>query len=254
MRRSTFRARSFSGLTLVELLGAVSVVMVLTSVALMGLKGIKEYSEEGRARNNIRTLNEALERFASRGGDPNKALNGNDGDSPENLIDTLRSTHPAMLSMGGPFLDADRGPVMGGDGTWRVIARKLNLHFNADNTPALDPRTNEPRTTVFFELMDPEGKIRKYSSTTGPGQGGVADGSLEWVDSGLGANVQGIVGFEPKAQPAGFEPKGAFSVSTSVAEFASSPLTTFGRDSHPAYAPPAVLPTPPPLVQGGYWR
>jgi len=248
--------RSVKALSLMELLGAMSLVMLLTSVGVMGLQGVKEASEEGRARNNIRTLNEALERFAARGGDPNAALNGGDGASPEDLINTLRATHPKVLTMGGPFLDPDKGPVMGGDGTWRVIARKLPLHrkrVNATDPPIVvtDPKTGEPKTTVFFELMNPEGKIKMFSETGGTGGTSTAAGG-DWVDAKLGENVQGIIGFEPKALPDNFNPKGTFSVTTSVSETGSSPLLTFGRD-RPTTTPVPVA-TPPAVNQDTYWK
>lgn len=255
LRRARLRA-----LSLLELLGAMSIVMLLTSVGLMGIQGLKEASEEGRARNNIRTLNEALERFAARGGDPSVALNGEDGASPEPLINTLRASHPRVLSMGGPFLDPDRGPVMGGDGTWRVIARRLPLHYKVVNpgdapTPVTDPKTNAVKMTTFFELMNPEGQVRKFSTQgAGGGAGGGTGGSGDWVDAGLGDNVQGIIGFEPMALPADFSPKGTFEVGQVASQTGGSPLLTFGRDTYPSYNPPSAAPTPSPMAQVGYWR
>jgi type II secretory pathway pseudopilin PulG len=257
-----FRHSKARGLSLLELLGAMSIVMLLTSVGIMGLQGVKEASEEGRARNNIRTLNEALERFAARGGDPNVALNGGDGASPEDLINTLRSNQPAVLRMGGPFLDPDKGPVMGGDGTWRVIARRLPLHYKVESpgaapVPVTDPKTGEPRMTVFFELMNPEGKVRQFSTqgaAAGGAGGGAAGGSADWVDAGLGTNVQGIIGFEPKSLPDNFTPKGTIAASTVASESGGSPLLTFGRDTYPIYNPPLAAPTPSPMSQSAYWR
>lgn len=108
------------GVTLVELLGVIAIITVLSSVVIVSISGANEAAKQARAEHNVAILNEGIERFMSRGGDLTSIL---DSGSPEvALVNTLRSSDANIVRMGGPFIDSAMGPEMASTG-WRAILK-----------------------------------------------------------------------------------------------------------------------------------
>lgn len=164
--------------SLLELLAAISIIMILTTVVTIGIGGAINASQASRAQHNSRLMNEAIERFMARGGDVTQVLNSNEPTSV--LVDNLRSVNPKSLAFGGPFIEPGMGAKLDTNG-WRAVMVATNIQTNA-------------RTQIFFK----------------PTNQGTA---------------LGIIGFEAKPIPSGFEPIGLYEKGTNRAwNAANAPL------------------------------
>jgi len=242
-------------LTLVELLGAISIAMVLTSVGMYAMNGIKAASEEARAQNNIRVLNEAIERFAARGGNPVVAAEAGGGvyGDPTPLINTLRSSHPDMLAMGGPFLDSAKEPMVAesvgsgspdaGKAEWMAVMNmKSFVQREIKNAAgAVISREDDP-PVVFFELMSPKGEVKERAN----------DGSTTWVAQGTGR--KGITGFKVGVVPGNFEPLGTLKASSGNRTMSAGSPGTMGLGSPMGTSPNQWSSPSPAHSTGHFWK
>jgi len=140
-----FYRSNIAGVTLLEMLAVISIILVLSSVVMVSVSGISEGAKRARAERNASLLNGAIEQYSSKGGDLSGAISMSDPMSV--VVNSLRSSQPAAIRMGGPFIDSGMGPVMSTTG-WRVYLASRVVQTNA-------------RPQIYFEL------------TNGPGVSGI---------------------------------------------------------------------------------
>lgn len=140
MANSINRHKSYkhAGFTVMELMAVIAIVLLLTSVASIGIRGAIDASRTARAKHNARLLNEGIERFMSRGGDPTQFLNSTN--PTVTIVDNLRSQHAKSLAFGGPFIDPSKGAKLATNG-WRAVMISTNIQAGA-------------RTQIFFKATN----------------------------------------------------------------------------------------------------
>lgn len=131
----------FSGVTLLEMLAVISIILVLSSVVMISVANVSEGAQRAKAERNAALLNTAIEQYSSMGGDLSAALS--EGNPVSAVINSLRSSQPAAIRMGGPFIDSGKGPIMSSDG-WRVYLSSRVVQTNA-------------RVQIFFEITNSAG-------------------------------------------------------------------------------------------------
>lgn len=164
-----------SGFTLVEVLGVVAIIAVLTAIVLTVIANAQDAAKRARAERNVAILNEAMESYMAGGGVFTAAADMQSLERVNVIVNSLRSTHPSALSIGGPFLAGYMLPEIAAVG-WRAVAKSREI---------------EGRQQLYFDVTKEEGEM----GITGFGSGPLPNGFEPiGISAGVSSSASNLMG------------------------------------------------------------